>query len=220
MSQTRPSQDRIPKICFFAGSLGFAFLLGSVFAHWNHDYSKLISDAIRALDAKQEQQEIVSEPFPRYLWYPESRTERGVLHYDPAKCADGLTLCLSGEGSQALLLDPTGKSVHTWDVPFNRVWPDAPQIQSRTPDHVFHIRRAHVYPNGDLLALYESPVHTPYGVGLARLDRDGQVVWKLNENAHHDFSIGEDGRIFVLTHRVRHEPMSPAWDRLQLGKTK
>jgi hypothetical protein len=103
--------------------------------------------------------------------------------------------------------------VHRWQAPFSQVWPQAKHVSGWTPDRAIYVRRAHAYPNGDLLALYESPAHTPNGCGLARLDRDSRVLWTCDRNTHHDFSVAGNGTIYTLTHTVRRKPL-PNWDQL------
>jgi hypothetical protein len=61
-----------------------------------------------------------------------------------------------------------------------------------------------VYPNGDLLAVYVAAGDSPWGYGLVRLDKDSQLVWKYLGQTHHDLDVGDDGRIYALTHEIRH----------------
>ncbi|NJR76693.1 MAG: hypothetical protein HC773_30360, partial [Scytonema sp. CRU_2_7] len=44
-------------------------------------------------------------------------------------------------------------------------------------------------PNGDLLVIYEGVGDTPWGYGLAKFDRDSNVVWKYLEQVHHDVEV-------------------------------
>lgn len=76
----------------------------------------------------------------------------------------------------------------------------------RPADETFWFK-AHVFPNGDLLAVVEGNGSTPWGQGLIKIDTHGNLIWKFLECAHHDFSIGEDGRIYALTHRIRTTPL-------------
>jgi hypothetical protein len=60
-----------------------------------------------------------------------------------------------------------------------------------------------MYPNGDLLAIYEGVGDTPYGYGLVKLDRNSNVLWKYLEPVHHDLDITPDGRIVTLIQKIR-----------------
>ncbi len=208
--------EQISKVCFVFGALGLVFLLGGILAHSHDGYGRMLGDAVRALRAVDAQNDAAAQLYPLCLWYFEGKSERGLLRHDASQSYAGLTLCLSGAGGEAVLIDNDGRERHRWDAPFNAVWPQPTQVARRTPDRTFHIRRGHVFPNGDLLALYESPVHTPYGCGLARLDRSGKPIWTYDANTHHDFSVGEEGRIYVLTHEIRREPFRRGWQHLKL----
>src|SRR3546814_18741294 len=63
-------------------------------------------------------------------------------------------------------------------------------------------RSAHVFPNGDLLALYVGVGDSPWGYGLVKMDKDSNVIWKYLAHTHHDFDVAPDGSIYVLTHEV------------------
>jgi outer membrane protein assembly factor BamB len=71
------------------------------------------------------------------------------------------------------------------------------------PDTFMHWNRTRLLPNGDLIVMFETYGDTPWGYGLARLDKDSNVVWSYLGQTHHDFDVAEDGRIYVLTHEMR-----------------
>ena len=51
--------------------------------------------------------------------------------------------------------------------------------------------------------MFETYGDTPWGYGLARLDKDSGIIWSYLGQTHHDFDIAGDGRIYVLTHEMR-----------------
>jgi hypothetical protein len=54
-------------------------------------------------------------------------------------------------------------------------------------------RRAYVYPNGDLLAIYDN-------IGMIKLDKNSNLLWEFADpSPHHDLDLGENGNIHVLT---------------------
>src|SRR3546814_6192374 len=75
------------------------------------------------------------------------------------------------------------------------------------PDSFMHWNRTRLMPNGDLIVQFETYGDTPWGYGIARLDKDSNVVWRYLGRSHHDFDIAEDGRIYTLTPRSE-EPTS------------
>ena len=115
----------------------------------------------------------------------------GVVRHDPSAASSGLNLVVSGHAPAAYLMDMTGEIVHEWRLPYPEVVPTRPPTGSVMEKFW---RRAWVYPNGDLLALFEN-------IGLLRLDGDSRQIWYYPGKTHHDLAIGDDGSIYVLTQR-------------------
>src|SRR5262249_23590543 len=72
-------------------------------------------------------------------------------------------------------------------------------------DEQVHWFRCHLFPNGDLLAVYQAENDTPAGYGLVKLDKDSQIVWKYADRVHHDLDVDETGRVYTLTHQLKHQ---------------
>jgi outer membrane protein assembly factor BamB len=62
--------------------------------------------------------------------------------------------------------------------------------------HRSFIRRAHLFPDGGLLVVFEY-------IGLVRLDRDSMILWSVANQAHHDLFVTADGTIVTLTRNPR-----------------
>ena len=107
----------------------------------------------------------------------------GVLRHDPEASLDGLTLYTCAEGPEAFLIDMGGNVVHSWSVPGSVYW-----------------ARARAFPNGDLLVIACNPPH------ILKLSRDSEVLWRYEENVHHDFAILDDGSIWVLVEEAVSRP--------------
>ena len=107
---------------------------------------------------------------------------------------EGLNLYTSGHRAEATLMTMDGRVVRTWRYPYERAFPDQPELPS-TPAGREHWRRVRLLSDGGLLAIYE-------GQGLIRLDGDSKLVWALPIGAHHDLDVGEDGSFLVLTREV------------------
>ena len=141
------------------------------------------------------------------LWNMARSPERGVTVHDGSRAQDGLTLYTSGHDAAAYLIGMDGEVLHEWRRPYSTVWDQSAAVKQPQPDSHVYFRKAMLYPNGDLLAVYEGVGDTPYGYGVVKLDRDSEVVWSYLGHAHHDIDIGPDGRIYVLTHEVVDEPL-------------
>jgi hypothetical protein len=122
---------------------------------------------------------------------------RSVTIHDAAKAQPGLNFYTSGHAAEAFLTDMEGRVLHHWKVEFDEVWPNRPRFKHR--EFAQFIRRAHLFENGDVLAIWDS-------VGIARIDKDSNVVWAKANMAHHDLQVMPDGRIYVLTAKVHKLP--------------
>jgi hypothetical protein len=106
----------------------------------------------------------------------------GVTVHDP-DAYDGYTIYVSRGYPGAFLIDMDGRILHVWQEKGSKEW-----------------ARAWAYPNGDVLAISDSPAR------LAKFDRDSNLVWTYGGPdlaAHHDFQVQPDGRVYVLMRRAR-----------------
>lgn len=109
-----------------------------------------------------------------------------VTTYDQEQAYNGLNLYTSGHAQQAFLIDMKGSLLHTWACRFRDAFPNRRLPESNEPRE--HWRRAYLYENGDLLAIYE-------GVGMLKLDKDSNLIWGSPIAFHHDLFIDEEGNI-------------------------
>lgn len=139
------------------------------------------------------------------LWRRERSLARGVTRYVAGRAKDGVTLYTSGHAPSAFLMAMDGTILHEWRKPFSEVWnPKAPEAWPKTPqpDSFVYFRKAHLFPNGDLIAIYEAAGDTPYGYGVVKLDKSSNVIWTYLAAAHHDLDVTPDGRIYLLTQEI------------------
>jgi len=147
-------------------------------------------------------------PYVRDIWAWTRHEESGVLRHDEGQAYAGYTLYTSGHKPAAYLVSMSGEVVQEWSLPFREAWPDPPHVANPVPDDQIVWRAAQALPNGDLIVIGIGVGDTPYGYGLMKLDKDSNLVWRYDANAHHDLDIADDGRVYVLTHRIRHEPIA------------
>jgi hypothetical protein len=129
---------------------------------------------------------------------------------EPAKTDDGFTLCtfasLTVPSSQVFLLDMRGNVVHRWNIPFRTVWPDPVHVDGRPQNFRVPVFGCHLYPNGDLLVVFHvGQVTLERGGGLARIDKDSNVLWRYEGNVHHHVHVGDDGTIYAVQHHTLQE---------------
>lgn len=107
--------------------------------------------------------------------------------HDRARAYEGLNFYTSGHAAEAGLADMEGRIVHRWTYPFANAFPD----RAIDPEDDY-FRRAHLFANGDILAIFE-------GRGLIKIDRGSTLLWTSAIAAHHDLDVAADGTIFVLS---------------------
>ncbi len=221
MSEPRTSVTRTPtalgRLVVLAGVGAAAFVAG-YYTHRQHIPSRLIG-WLRAAPAEQ------GSAAPGGMWfrddslggngiegaddqleslrsigylsgYEEGAGEGGVRFFDEQGAFEGLNLYTSGHAPEAILMDMGGSRLHTWSYEFRDIWPDRELGDFLEPEWW---RRAYLYPNGDLLAIYD-------WLGMIKLDRDSNLLWSFSGRAHHDIEVLEDGRIYVLEAEERSRP--------------
>jgi hypothetical protein len=123
---------------------------------------------------------------PYLSGYVEATGESNVTFYDPETAHNGYNLYNSGHYPEAFLIDMEGNVLHQWSHDIEDVWPDATRRKMS-----YYWRRLHLYPNGDLLAIFDS-------YGLIKVDKNSNLLWSYARRCHHDLEITEDGSIYVL----------------------
>jgi len=158
--------------------------------NWHKVRSQALS---RELTAEQ-QEEIDDLMAIAYLSGTRTAPETvDVTIYNEEKAYNGVNFYTSGHGCEALLVDMYGKVLHRWSYDYDKLWP---QLKvSRNAAGKWKWRRAHLFPNGDILAIHE-------GIGMIKLDKDSNLLWEYSGRAHHDMQVMEDGSIYVLTRRA------------------
>ena len=122
----------------------------------------------------------------------------GVTFHDESKSWNGLNLYVSGDSPGATLVDMEGNLLHEWRFEFKDAWPDY-RMDTRAENAASYWFRAHLFENGDVLAIFT-------GLGLIKVDKDSNLLWKYFDLCHHDLHVTDDGRVYVLTRRERTEP--------------
>jgi hypothetical protein len=146
----------------------------------------------------------------------------GVLTHDATKASPGLNLVVSGHEPSAVLMDMDGHALHRWHKDFRVAWQHTRLVVQDLARSTFW-KRVHLYPNGDLVAMWE-------GTGLVKLDRNSRVLWTYADPVHHDLDLDPEGNVLVLLKRAHMVPsfdanrpvledqvavVSPAGDRLR-----
>jgi len=114
---------------------------------------------------------------------------------------------LSSTGScLAWIMDREGSVRHVWEYD-PEIWSDLERVTAAPfKSEIFPVG-LHLYEDGGLLVSFQGLQCWPYGIGLARFDPDGRLLWKHERFNHHWFSVAEDGRIYVGALRIAESPV-------------
>lgn len=121
----------------------------------------------------------------------------GVTVYERDKTVQGLNFYTSGHFPGALLMDMEGNVLHRWQRGYRDIWSE--EDKPGNAPGMEHWRRAFVYPNGDVLAIFE-------GSGIIKVDKDSNVIWANELRAHHDLEVMPNGDIYVLSRQAHVVP--------------
>lgn len=139
--------------------------------------------------------------------YEPPTTAGGASSSDISRAANGLNFYVSGHASEAVLMTMGGEVVHRWHTEFKTVFPDRDDMG----DAAQWFRRAHLFENGDLLAVFpgwrgvDLTDAQDLG-GLVLLDKDSNVRWSISQSYHHDVFVDEAGTIYGLVSDLRRIP--------------
>lgn len=118
-----------------------------------------------------------------------------VTIHDQDRVHGGLNLLVSGHAPEALLMTMEGEIVHRWRCAYRTAVPDNEIGEMEKGLFRDFWRRAHLFENGDLLAIFE-------GHALIKLDADSKLLWTWKEPVHHDIEVDSRGHIWVLTRKA------------------
>lgn len=141
----------------------------------------------------------------------------GVRKHNPDKALDGYTIYTPvAPGYPIRLIDMQGNTVHEWQLPIDELGGPREDGQQLDPGDQITIAYPRLLEDGSLLlVLGVPPFYTPWGMGIVKLDKDSNLVWKYMRQAHHDLDTDAAGNIYGLTHSVVYTP----WPGLERIKT-
>ena len=204
----RKLSSLIPILVFVFGVAVVVFTIGysvGAFRLFPHKYIKDAITAARSLAAAEKQKTFSVENLRPAA--KDRLTGNGpVSVYLKDRAVDGVTMFTGFNGSRyaAVLVDMDGKTLHQWQRDFSAVWPNPPQIQYQASDDQIDYHGSWLYPNGDILLNYTAG-NFPFGGGLAKLDKNSNVIWKADVNAHHDIYVEKSGNILLWAHEYLHK---------------
>lgn len=99
-------------------------------------------------------------------------------------------------GCLAWITDRQGNIKHTWPLNSKKLWANTSLGRWVEIDDIYPVG-LHLYPNGDLLASFQTRNSQQYAVAIVKFNKDGEIIWQRNNQSHHWFSLDESGNIYV-----------------------
>lgn len=201
--------DRLCVAAFLLGGCVLLFLSGALVMEYRLPPSALVKEAADSAAIWLEQWARLQDDAPssvKIRRLPEVKTV-----WDKERAYKGYTLVILRYSDVVSMIDMDGKEVHRWNIPFAKI---TASTRKNAPAGVgITANKAVVFPNGDLLFVLAGEGDTPYGYGMAKLDKDSNILWTYNEHAHNDIYIDkENGSIYTLTHDFIKDPVPGAED--------
>ncbi len=181
--------DRLATALFIVSLMIAAFLYGFASHRFELFPYPVLKEAHDAFTASRK---------PSHYLRPIRYDTPGVRIHDRDAVSPGVTLITTlwpdrGWKPGIRLIDIDGNTLHHWDIEPDVLWPEDPNQDGmpgklNIPDNYAH--GSYLFPNGDVMFNIEY-------LGLVRLDRCGNTVWKLPYRTHHSISRDEDGNFWV-----------------------
>jgi hypothetical protein len=136
-----------------------------------------------------------------YLEGVERAPERtGVLAHDRRRAQAGLNFYVAGDAPEARLVDMDGTLLHRWRVDFDAMQDRETARRGLDRADLAYVRRAHLFPNGDVLAVLND-------MALVKLDAHSRILWRRFGRPHHDVDVGPDGSVWTIGRVERPFPL-------------
>jgi hypothetical protein len=120
-------------------------------------------------------------------------------------------------GCLAWIIDRKGAIKHIWDIGPKLIWDDMEYVEGFSRASNIYAVGALPFQNGDLLVTYQGRNTYPYGVGLAKFDKDSNLLWKKENFSHHWMSVDKDGFIYVPVFSPQPTPIQLGQSMLNIG---
>ncbi len=201
--------DKIPFIFFICSSVMIIFSFGMAVGTYKIFPYHILAQAQNGLEELKAQVFRLGEgqkeiPVPWYYSIVNESCQETYVRKNDSEY-EGLNLVTRfGERSKlcAEIMDMNGKILHEWDIGWFKIWPKPEHL-----DRYFvpkskpgtHIHGAVVMKNGDLIFNFEH-------LGLVRINRISEVVWRLPYQTHHSIHRNNDGNLWVCGQRRRYKP--------------
>lgn len=210
MSRLKSLADRASKPFFILSLCLVSVLYGIASAQYNLFPNPQIQQATTA--AADLLREARTEGASNVL---ASLTKPSPVVRNPSGKDDGALILVSGGPGQleeynpdggcvAWLMDRKGEIKHIWK--YNpTLWADLERLRQANGAAIGPYG-LHLLEDGGLLVSFQDNRVWPYGLGIVRLDKDSNIIWRQACHAHHWFTVTPDQKIITPSSRVLETP--------------
>ena len=216
--------DRILKKVFWVAVAALVFMYGFV-SHWKQlfPYQTVVEASVALSALSQVIDETIvhknsSDGVPLGVEFWEASTATGPTTNIISSNTGNENLLFLGNrnahkhlcpdvGCLAWLMDREGRVLHVWkNTP--DLWAPLQNRSAVGNTWSAYPVGAYLYDNGALLVSYQGNNVFPIAMGLAKFDKDSNLLWKRDGFYHHWFSVGPEGNIYIGGGRIVSSPLS------------
>jgi len=208
-------KELFPRILFIFAVSVLSFAYG-FFSHWKEIFPyRLLHEANLAFNAimelGNEKIELKNVDFwdetgltgPSYSSHSADTSEENIFILGNERTyADEASV----ESFLAWIADRDGNILHAWKDP-GELWTPLENRDAVGDAWRSYPVGAHLFANGDILVSYQGVNVFPVPMGIARFDKDSNLLWKNGGYYHHWFSVGKDGEIYVPDTIIGQSPL-------------
>ncbi|MBK6721056.1 MAG: hypothetical protein IPG62_14545 [Sphingomonadales bacterium] len=127
-------------------------------------------------------------------------------------------------GCMAWIIDRKGNVLHSWEVDTDQLFGDLPKLSGRPFIRNMYPSGVALDRDGSLVMVFQARNAFPAQVGIAKVDRNGKLLWKRWDQNHHWPIVDRDGTIYApymyLAHNLEYFGHTPIESRCPSGQVK
>lgn len=109
-------------------------------------------------------------------------------------------------GCMAWIIDRKGKVLHSWEVDTDQLFGDLPKLSGRPLIRNMYPSGVALGRDGSLVMIFQARNTFPAQVGIAKVDRNGKLLWKHWDQNHHWPTLDRKGNVYAPYMRLSINP--------------
>ena len=100
-------------------------------------------------------------------------------------------------GCMAWVIDRKGKVLHSWEVDTDALFADLPELAGRPLTRNLYPSGLALGSDGSLVMAIQARNTFPFQIGIAKIDRNGKLLWKHWDQNHHWLTLDRAGNTYA-----------------------